>query len=87
MALLMEMEAMGGAVPLDSRFYIVRPTDADFLLKIASRDIAAYEHLVLNHLTRLPNVQNLKTMVVLSTVKDETAYNLEGVNHVQQDRP
>jgi Lrp/AsnC family leucine-responsive transcriptional regulator len=53
--------------------------DADFLLKIAVADIPSYEHLVLNKLTTLPNVSNLKTMVVLSTFKDETAYNLEGV--------
>jgi len=51
--------------------------DADFLLKIAVRDIPAYEDLVLHKLTTLPHVSNLKTMVVLSTFKDETAYNLE----------
>jgi Lrp/AsnC family leucine-responsive transcriptional regulator len=55
--------------------------DADFLLKIAVRDIPAYEELVLQKLTTLPHVSNLKTMVVLSTFKSETAYNLEGVNH------
>jgi Lrp/AsnC family leucine-responsive transcriptional regulator len=52
--------------------------DADFLLKIAVRDIPSYEDLVLHKLTTLPHVSNLKTMVVLSTFKDETAYNLEG---------
>jgi Lrp/AsnC family leucine-responsive transcriptional regulator len=55
--------------------------DADFLLKIAVRDIPAYEALVMHKLTTLPHVSNLKTMVVLSTFKDETAYNLEGVGN------
>lgn len=54
--------------------------DADFLLKIAVRDIPAYEELVLHKLTALPHVANLKTMVVLSTFKDETAYHLEGAD-------
>lgn len=59
--------------------------DADFLLKIAVKDIPAYEDLVLRTLTSLPHVSNLKTMVVLSTFKDETAYNLKGVNHAHQN--
>lgn len=54
--------------------------DADFLLKIAVKNIRAYEDLVLHTLTSMPHVSNLKTMVVLSTFKDETAFNLEGAN-------
>lgn len=50
--------------------------DADFLLKIAVKNIPAYEHLVLNKLTELPHIQHLKTMVVLSTPKNETALNI-----------
>jgi Lrp/AsnC family leucine-responsive transcriptional regulator len=46
--------------------------DADFLLKIAVRSIPAYEGLVLHTLTALPYIQNLKSMVVLSTMKNET---------------
>jgi DNA-binding Lrp family transcriptional regulator len=57
----------------------------DFLLKIAVRDIPAYEELVLHKLTTLPDVANLRTMVVLSTFKDETAYNLEGAIHDNQN--
>lgn len=52
--------------------------DADFLLKIAVKDISAYEDLVLHKLLALPHIGNMKTMVVLSTFKDETAFNLEG---------
>jgi len=51
--------------------------DADFLLKIATRDIPAYEELILNRLTALPDVQNLKTLVVLSTMKHETSLPIE----------
>ena len=59
--------------------------DCDFLLKISVKDIPAYEELVLQKLTSLPDVANLKTMVVLSTFKDETAYNLEGAVHDNQN--
>ncbi|MBT3253543.1 MAG: Lrp/AsnC family transcriptional regulator [Candidatus Marinimicrobia bacterium] len=45
---------------------------ADFLLKVASQDIPDYENFVLHKLTALPEVQHLKTMVVLSTLKHET---------------
>jgi Lrp/AsnC family leucine-responsive transcriptional regulator len=55
--------------------------DADFLLKITVADIPAYEELLLQRLTHLPHVGNLKTMVVLSTFKNETAYNLEDSTH------
>ncbi|OQX97659.1 MAG: AsnC family transcriptional regulator [Bacteroidetes bacterium 4572_117] len=51
---------------------------ADFLMKIACSNIAAYEELVLGKLTDLPNILHLKTMVVLSTFKDETAFNIKG---------
>ena len=46
--------------------------EADFLLKIATKDISSYEELILHQLSALPNVQNLKTSVVLSTFKQET---------------
>jgi DNA-binding Lrp family transcriptional regulator len=51
--------------------------DADFLLKIAIQNIAAYEKLLLNKLTNLPNIQHLKTLVVLSTLKNETALTIQ----------
>ncbi len=52
--------------------------DADFLLKIAVENINAYENLVLHKLTDLPNIQHLKTTMVLSTLKNETALNVRG---------
>jgi Lrp/AsnC family leucine-responsive transcriptional regulator len=45
--------------------------DADFLLKVMSADIPAYEDFLLRHLTALPDVEHLKTQVVLSTLKRE----------------
>ena len=44
----------------------------DFLLKIATRDIPHYDKLILHGLSALPNVQHLKTSVVLSTFKHQT---------------
>jgi Lrp/AsnC family leucine-responsive transcriptional regulator len=46
--------------------------EADFLLKLATKDIPAYEELILHQLSALPNVQNMKTSVILSTFKQET---------------
>ena len=46
--------------------------EADFLLKVATKDIPAYEELILHQLSALTNVQTMKTSVVLSTFKSET---------------
>ena len=46
--------------------------EADFLLKVATKDIPAYEELILHQLSALANVQTMKTSVVLSTFKSET---------------
>jgi DNA-binding Lrp family transcriptional regulator len=55
--------------------------DADFLLKVVTRDIPAYEDFILHTLTALPDVQHLKTLVVLSTLKQETQIPINGGNH------
>lgn len=46
--------------------------DADFLLKVATKDIPTYEQFIIQTLTALSDVQHLKTSVVLSTLKQET---------------
>ena len=46
--------------------------EADFLLKVATKDIPSYEELILHQLSALANVQTMKTSVVLSTFKSET---------------
>ena len=42
----------------------------NFLLKIASPDIASYQKLILESVSNIPVIDNLKSMVVLSTFKD-----------------
>ena len=54
---------------------------ADFLLKIATRDIPTYEQFIIQTLTALPDVQHLKTLVVLSTLKHETKIPIGGQFH------
>ena len=46
--------------------------EGDFLLKILVEDTAAYENLLLKHLTKLPGVEKIQTTVVLSTKKEVT---------------
>ena len=46
--------------------------EADFLLRVATKDIPAYEELILHQLSALANVQSMKTSGVLSTFKNET---------------
>ena len=46
--------------------------EADFLLKVATKDIPTYEELILHQLSALANVQTMRTSVVLSTFKSET---------------
>jgi DNA-binding Lrp family transcriptional regulator len=53
---------------------------ADFLLKVATQDIPSYEQFIIQTLTALPDVQNLKTLVVLSTLKQETKIPLGGLS-------
>lgn len=46
--------------------------EADYLLKVLVSDTREYQRLLLEHLTRLPGVQQIRSSVVLSTVKEET---------------
>ncbi len=54
---------------------------ADFLLKIASKYIPTYEQFIIHTLTALPDVQHLKTLVVLSTLKQETKIPIGDQSH------
>lgn len=53
--------------------------DADFLLKVATKDIPTYEQFIIQTLTALPDIQHLKTSVVLSTLKQETKITIEEI--------
>lgn len=41
----------------------------DFLLKAVSTDISAYQSLILDQISEIPVVDNLESMVILSTLK------------------
>ena len=44
--------------------------DADFLLKIVCKDLRAYEQLLFKTLSKLEQIENLKTFMTLSTAKE-----------------
>lgn len=43
--------------------------DADFLLKIVTKDIPSYEQLLFKKLSQIPEMERLKTLMTLSKVK------------------
>ena len=47
--------------------------ETDFLLRIACRDIKAYEAFFLDHLSRFPGVQSVHSFIALSVIKETTA--------------
>ena len=46
----------------------------DYMLKIASKDIRSYNDFVVNKLANIPNIGQYHSHIVMSVVKDETAY-------------
>jgi len=49
----------------------------DYMLKIATRDIESYNNFVMNKLANIPNIGQYHSNIVLSVVKDETAFYLQ----------
>jgi len=47
--------------------------DADYLLRIVVPDIQALEGFILNHLTRIPGIKNIRSSFALKQVKYKTA--------------
>lgn len=47
--------------------------DADYLLRVVTADLAAYERFLLNHLTRVPGVASIKSSFALKQVVYRTA--------------
>ena len=43
---------------------------SDFLLKVLTRDISSYNELILEKLVDIEEIENMQSMVVLSTLKD-----------------
>lgn len=46
----------------------------DYMLKIATKDIESYNNFVVNVLSNTPNIGQYHSNIVMSVVKDETAY-------------
>ena len=45
----------------------------DFMLRVVTRDIKAYEAFYLDHLSKLPNVQSINSSVAVTVIKETTA--------------
>jgi len=45
----------------------------DFMLRVVTRDIKAYEAFYLDHLSKLPNVQSINSSVTVTVIKETTA--------------
>jgi Lrp/AsnC family transcriptional regulator, leucine-responsive regulatory protein len=48
--------------------------DCDFLLRVVAADLAEYQQFVMNFLSQIPGVRNVKTEIPLETVKKTTVY-------------
>jgi Lrp/AsnC family transcriptional regulator len=44
----------------------------DFMLRVVTRDIKAYEAFYLDHLSKLPNVQSINSAVTVTVIKETT---------------
>jgi Lrp/AsnC family transcriptional regulator, leucine-responsive regulatory protein len=52
--------------------------DADYLLRVVTADLSAYERFLIEHLTRVPGVASIKSSFALKQVKYRTALPLGG---------
>ena len=57
--------------------------DEDYLLKVAVASPADYEHFVLNKLSEIPDVQRVKTTIVLSTPVSKTSIPIHQKGYLQ----
>ncbi len=48
----------------------------DYMLKIATQDIESYNDFIVNKLANIPNIGVYHSNIVMSVVKDETAYQI-----------
>lgn len=49
----------------------------DFLLKIVTRDVASYERFLREKLSRIPAVQEIRSSIALTSVKETTELPLD----------
>ena len=52
--------------------------DADYLLRVVTADLSAYERFLMDHLTRVPGVASIKSSFALKQVKYRTALPVGG---------
>ncbi|MEE9434054.1 MAG: Lrp/AsnC family transcriptional regulator [Sphingorhabdus sp.] len=67
---LRAFEAHIGDIP-DIRECYMLNGEIDFILKIVSKDLQAFQELLTSHLTSAPNVSSVKTSLTIRTAKDE----------------
>lgn len=48
--------------------------DSDFILKVALKSLDIYSDFVVNRLTGIPGIQNIKSTFVLKTIKNSTVF-------------
>jgi Lrp/AsnC family transcriptional regulator len=60
--------------------------EVDFLLRIVTQDVEAYERFFFNHLSKLPGIQEINSTVALSEIKSTTSLPLPGLQAVKPKR-
>ena len=65
---------IAGALPIDEvlECYLVTGQQADYMLKLVVADMASYQQLLLNRITRIPGVSGVHSSFVLRRVVDRT---------------
>ena len=67
-----EFNAAIRAIPEVLECYVLMG-ETDFMLRIVARDVEAYERLFFDRLSKLPGVQEIKSTMALSEIKQTTA--------------
>ena len=60
--------------------------DADYLLRVVVKDVPAFERFILDFLSRVPGVGNIKSSFALKQVKYQTALPLPADDHKAQGK-
>ncbi|TAF32054.1 MAG: Lrp/AsnC family transcriptional regulator [Cytophagales bacterium] len=53
---------------------------SDYLLKVVARNIEDYQSLILNKIAEIEEIDNMQTMVILSTIKDAKVLPIPDIN-------
>jgi DNA-binding Lrp family transcriptional regulator len=61
--------------------------DADYLLRVVTSDLGAYERFLLEHLTRIPGVASIKSSFALKQVAYRTALPIAGDDRRRPGKP